>query len=68
MRPLRYTHTHRFVSLVPFANDEDEESGETVDIWYTSHEFLETQAGDWYGNGLLFPHTLIMSLAMDEFT
>ena len=47
MRPLRYTHTHRFVSLVPFANDEDEESGETVDIWYTSHEFLETQAGDW---------------------
>jgi len=49
----------RFVSLVPFANDEDEESGETVDIWYTSHEFLETQAGDWEEHAILLCNFLL---------
>lgn len=43
----------RFVALLPFANDEDEDSGETVDIWYTTHEFLQTQAGDWEEHAIL---------------
>ena len=43
----------RYVSLVPFALEDDEESGEQVDIWYTSHEFLQTQSGDWEEHAIL---------------
>lgn len=48
----------RFVSLVPFANDEDDE-GQRDDIWFTSHEFLQMQQGDWEEHAILLCNFLL---------
>jgi coiled-coil and C2 domain-containing protein 2A len=42
----------RYVSLVPFVEDADDE-GDQVEMWQTSQEFLETQAGDWEEHAIL---------------
>lgn len=48
----------RYVSLVPFAMDEDD-SGERDDIWFTSHEFLQMQQGDWEEHAILLCNFLL---------